>query len=171
MYKCKHCGLEYMTDEAVMCPRCQAPKGKGTNYCPFCGTRIEIGAPQDICMNCGVDMNRYGIKGGGKSKIAAGLLGIFLGNYGVHNFYLGYIKKAIVQLGMVIMGWICYIGSMVSFIASESLYYDDSAIVAGVLGIILFAMLLLGVRIWTFIEGILILCGKINKDGKGRPLN
>lgn len=25
-----------------------------------------------------------------KSKMAAGLLGIFLGSFGVHNFYLGY---------------------------------------------------------------------------------
>ena len=33
-----------------------------------------------------------------KSKIAAGLLGIFLGAFGVHNFYLGYTGKAIAQL-------------------------------------------------------------------------
>lgn len=33
-----------------------------------------------------------------KSKITAGLLGIFLGAFGVHNFYLGYTSKAVVQL-------------------------------------------------------------------------
>ena len=33
-----------------------------------------------------------------KSKLAAGLLGIFLGGLGVHNFYLGYTGKAIAQL-------------------------------------------------------------------------
>lgn len=33
-----------------------------------------------------------------KSKIAAGLLGIFLGALGVHNFYLGYTSKAVAQL-------------------------------------------------------------------------
>jgi TM2 domain-containing membrane protein YozV len=33
-----------------------------------------------------------------KSKIAAGLLGIFLGGLGVHNFYLGYTQKGIIQL-------------------------------------------------------------------------
>lgn len=33
-----------------------------------------------------------------KSKIAAGLLGIFLGGLGVHNFYLGYTGKALAQL-------------------------------------------------------------------------
>lgn len=33
-----------------------------------------------------------------KSKMAAGLLGIFLGSFGVHNFYLGYTGKAVAQL-------------------------------------------------------------------------
>lgn len=33
-----------------------------------------------------------------KSKLVAGLLGIFLGGLGVHNFYLGYNGKAIAQL-------------------------------------------------------------------------
>ena len=33
-----------------------------------------------------------------KSKIAGGLLGIFLGGLGVHNFYLGYTGKAVAQL-------------------------------------------------------------------------
>ena len=33
-----------------------------------------------------------------KSKLAAGLLGIFLGSLGIHNFYLGYTNRALVQL-------------------------------------------------------------------------
>ena len=51
MYKCRHCGLEYMTDEAVMCPRCQAPKGKGTNFCPFCGAPLDEN--DEKCTYCG----------------------------------------------------------------------------------------------------------------------
>ena len=38
-----------------------------------------------------------------KSKIAAGLLGIFLGAFGVHNFYLGYTGKAVAQLLITIL--------------------------------------------------------------------
>ena len=38
-----------------------------------------------------------------KSKIAAGLFGIFLGAFGVHNFYLGYTGKAIAQLLITIL--------------------------------------------------------------------
>ena len=33
-----------------------------------------------------------------KSKLAAGLFGIFLGAFGVHNFYLGYTNKGIAQV-------------------------------------------------------------------------
>ena len=37
-------------------------------------------------------------KGNAKSKIAAGLLGIFLGGLGVHNFYLGNTTRGIIQI-------------------------------------------------------------------------
>ena len=38
-----------------------------------------------------------------KSKIAAGLFGIFLGSLGIHNFYLGYTGKAIAQLLITVL--------------------------------------------------------------------
>lgn len=38
-----------------------------------------------------------------KSKIAAGLFGIFLGVFGVHNFYLGFTGKAVAQLLITIL--------------------------------------------------------------------
>jgi TM2 domain-containing membrane protein YozV len=38
-----------------------------------------------------------------KSKLAAGLLGIFLGAFGVHNFYLGNTGKAVAQLLITIL--------------------------------------------------------------------
>ena len=37
-------------------------------------------------------------KGEAKSKIAAGLLGIFLGGLGIHRFYLGYVGIGIAQI-------------------------------------------------------------------------
>ena len=40
---------------------------------------------------------------GQKSKVAAGLLGIFLGCFGAHNFYLGYTGKAVAQLLITIL--------------------------------------------------------------------
>lgn len=43
-----------------------------------------------------------GVIGGasGKSKVAAGILGIFFGGFGIHNFYLGYTKKAVAQIAV-----------------------------------------------------------------------
>ncbi len=38
-----------------------------------------------------------------KSKMAAGLLGIFLGGWGIHNFYLGNTNKGIIQIIVTIV--------------------------------------------------------------------
>lgn len=42
--------------------------------------------------------------------MAAGLLGIFLGGWGIHNFYLGFTKKAIIQI--IVTVCTCGIGSI-----------------------------------------------------------
>lgn len=51
---------------------------------------------------------------GGKSKITAGLLGIFLGAWGVHRFYLGYTTMGIIQI--VVTFLTCGLGSLWGFI-------------------------------------------------------
>lgn len=44
-----------------------------------------------------------------KSKIAAGLLGIFLGGFGVHRFYLGYTKVGLIQLVLwLVTAWFTF---------------------------------------------------------------
>lgn len=66
-------------------------------YCKNCGKEIEDNV--SFCPNCGAKVERdtqYPQKG--KSQIGAGLLGIFLGSLGIHNFYLGYMTKGIIQL-------------------------------------------------------------------------
>jgi TM2 domain-containing membrane protein YozV len=49
-----------------------------------------------------------------KSKLAAGLFGIFLGGFGVHRFYLGYTTIGIIQIVVTI--FTCGIGSLWGFI-------------------------------------------------------
>lgn len=59
-------------------------------FCSKCGNAINN---EDIkCNKCG-----YQIKKSNK-RIQAGLLGLFLGPLGVHNFYLGDKKKGITQI-------------------------------------------------------------------------
>lgn len=108
---CRHCGQQYVTDEAVMCVKCGVQKGVGGNFCPNCGHPTLAGA--QVCVHCGIQLNMaaYGPKGN-KSKMAAGLLGIFLGSFGVHNFYLGYTGKAVAQL--VITLATCGLGATIS---------------------------------------------------------
>ncbi len=106
-------------------------------FCENCGK--ELNENQDICLNCGKAVKKANNPvAGSKSKIAAGLLGIFLGAFGVHNFYLGYTGKATAQLLITVLS--CFILSIVS-------------------------------EIWGLIEGIMILTGSINTDGKGNPLS
>jgi TM2 domain-containing membrane protein YozV len=72
--------------------------------------------------------------------LTAALLGIFVGAFGIHRFYLGYNTIGIAQL------------------------------VLGVLGIVTCGITTIASAIWGLVEGILILTGSINRDAQGRPL-
>ncbi len=81
-------------------------------FCPNCGTEFKEGA--DVCLNCGKQLNGNSNNSNpnGKSKMAAGLLGIFLGSLGVHNFYLGFTGKAVAQLLITLLT--CGFGAAIS---------------------------------------------------------
>ncbi len=143
MYYCKNCGEPYGTDEAVMCVKCGVPKYSGTNYCHNCANPLQQGAA--VCLTCGVPAQTTMYNQNAKSKVAAGLLGIFLGCFGVHNFYLGYTGKAVTQLVLTIIGFVL------------------SCILIGVLFV-------MATSIWGLMEGIMILCGKIDVDANGVKL-
>lgn len=107
---CKNCGNQ-MDDVAVICVKCGAAKGTGANFCPNCGAQSMPGA--NVCTQCGVALNMAPVAPvgtGQKSKMAAGLLGIFLGAWGIHNFYLGNTTRAIIQILVTIVT--CGVGSL-----------------------------------------------------------
>jgi TM2 domain-containing membrane protein YozV len=76
-----------------------------------------------------------------KSKVLAGVLGIILGGLGVHNFYLGYVKKGLIQLVLGICG---FFTCGITFAISE---------------------------VWGLVEGIMILSGRIDKDSNNTLLS
>ena len=128
---CKNCGNQ-MDPNAAVCVKCGVATGRGANFCQNCGQPLAPGAA--VCTQCGFAVQQAPVYDPAmqKSKLTAGLLGIFLGGLGIHNFYLGYTGKAIAQIFL-------------------SLCFGAGAI-------------------WGFVEGILILCGNINKDANGIPL-
>ena len=67
---CKHCGAE-VQDTAVVCVKCGSATGKPMTDA---GTGVQ------------------------KSRTAYVLLAIFLGGWGIHNFYAGHTTRAAVQL-------------------------------------------------------------------------
>ena len=84
----------------------------------------------------------------GKSKVAAALLAFFLGTLGVHNFYLGYNTRGIIQLVLTILGWFTAIFIVGLFIAGA-------------------------VGLWAFVEFIMILVGAggYDRTAQGAPVN
>lgn len=91
------------------CTNCGAELKEGTAFCPKCGTKVGAKTSSKQTVE-GTVVNNSGAQP--KSKMAAGLLGIFLGAFGVHNFYLGYNGKAVAQLLITILS--CFILSPVS---------------------------------------------------------
>ena len=96
---CRNCGNQ-MDNQAAVCVKCGVPAGQGVNFCPNCGNQTAPGAA--VCTSCGVALAQV-VQGEQKSKMAAGLLGIFLGAWGVHNFYLGNTGRAIAQIIVTIV--------------------------------------------------------------------
>ena len=144
---CRNCGSE-MHEEAVVCVKCGVPKGSGNKFCDKCGAESHPDAV--VCINCGCSFGTPTVNNAQtqnnqpvvdqKSKLIAGLLGIFLGALGVHNFYLGFTKKAVTQLVITLAGsFVCGIGPVVS-------------------------------GVWGLVEGIQILSSNNKTDADGNPL-
>lgn len=135
---CRQCGKEILPNSAV-CTSCGVPAGTGSNFCPNCGAATNSNAI--YCVKCGAPFYQQPAAAGQKSKLAAGLLAFFLGSLGIHNFYLGYTSKAVIQLCVSLIG-----------------------------GVLTCSIATIGVWIWAIVEGVMLLTGSIAVDGKGIPL-
>ena len=135
---CRNCGNE-MDNNAAVCVRCGVAVGGGSSYCPNCGQPTMPGAA--ACTSCGAFLSQPIPAGQQRSRLAAGLLGIFLGSLGIHNFYLGKTNLGLIQILVSLIGGVFTCG-----IATTA------------------------VGIWGLVEGIMILTGSIAEDGRGVPL-
>jgi len=147
--RCRNCGTA-VDEKAVICVHCGVPPSNGRNFCQNCGAATDPNAV--ICVTCGVTLaNRMADAGilqagaGDKSKMAAGILGIVVGGFGVHNFYLGNNGKGVAQLLLTVFGIVL------------------SCVYIGV-------FMVMAAYIWGLIEGVMILTGSIDSDAEGKPL-
>jgi len=116
------------------CPQCGAPKDPSANQCRYCGEKFiaqqDVHLPNNQAPKYAQPIQptypnsqfqpqmqhgqMYGVQPYWpiKNKTVAGLLGIFLGGFGVHKFYLGKIGSGILYL---LFCW-TYIPSFIGFI-------------------------------------------------------
>lgn len=133
---CRNCGSD-VVDQAVICVSCGLAPHAGKNYCQACKTATDPAA--EVCRGCGRRLATSSGEAVG-SKLAAGLLGVFVGGLGIHRFYLGYTGIGLAQLALALGG------------------------------IMTCGVTTIAAHIWGLVEGILILTGSIDRDAQGRPL-
>lgn len=112
-------------------------------FCSYCGK--ELAPHAVVCVGCGASAPEApgaapAVAAAGpntRSRLGAGLLGIFLGSLGVHRFYLGFNGIGLAQLLMTLL----------------------SPLTCGLTWLIAAG--------WGFIEGILILVGVLERDAAG----
>ena len=116
---CPNCGTD--VQDSKFCPNCGAKVGEEVvNENPIKETKSNVDpivleenkttTPLNVVettssnnsnstnQNTTQQTNNFSGEYSTKSKVAAGLFGIFFGAFGVHNFYLGYTGKAVAQL-------------------------------------------------------------------------
>lgn len=108
-------------------------------YCRHCGHELMEGAV--YCTNCAAPVNDVPAHRTGKNRVVVGLMALFLGTLGIHNFYLGFKNKAMTQILVSIVG-----------------------------GLFSCGLATIAVQIWALVESIQIFTGSINADANGVPL-
>lgn len=92
----------------MYCPKCGEELNNDANFCPNCGEKTAEYTNPIFGNQTKVGDDRR------KSKLAAGILGIFLGGFGIHNFYLGFTGKGIAQILLTFL--VCGTGYIWGFI-------------------------------------------------------
>jgi hypothetical protein len=93
---CRNCGKK-LTGAPEICPSCGAKPLVGSSFCPACGAKTSPVA--EFCTKCGAGLGErvYGDISP-KSRLAVTLLAWFLGQLGIHRFYLEKYGTAILML-------------------------------------------------------------------------
>ena len=112
--KCEYCDNEVPVG-AMRCPSCGAMVSQHAQVFVSPQPGPEVVLPVSTAtignMSAQVFSKEPQLVIGQKSKLSFVLLGIFLGEFGMHNFYLGYSGRGIAKLLITVLsfGWLCWI--------------------------------------------------------------
>lgn len=99
---CRNCGTELGYKEDP-CKKCNYKRGFGVDYCPDCGAATEARARK--CTECGATL--FVMRNTKpRSRAVAALLAFLLGMFGIHNFYLGYMRRGLLKAIVSVVGFI-----------------------------------------------------------------
>lgn len=110
-----------------------------------------------------------------KSRLVALLLSIFLGNIGIHDFYVGRIGRGIVKAVISVLSLIMYVFAIIMMISLLATSYDTARIYGDIemipIAVLMVCALLMlfALGIWVIID--IILCATGNfKDKEGKKI-
>lgn len=102
-----------------------------------------------------------------KSRLIAFLLCTFAGYVGAHNFYVGRIRRGIIQLLLIVSSFIVYFCSLLYLVLSN--VDNPDAADAVFVGVFISLIPIMAAAIWIFVDWIMILAGAF-KDKQKRHL-
>ena len=150
------------------CPNCGKELADDSKFCSECGTTItspatvESKVPDTIKTSEDQSVSP-------KSRLAALLFGIFLGSFGVHNFYLGRIIRGVFQVILTVGGFAVYFFALFKTMFNTISNPSPLSMLSILPGLFAFIVMIGGVNIWALVEWILIACGKA-RDKEGRQV-
>jgi TM2 domain-containing membrane protein YozV len=114
----------------MKCPKCGRETQDKTKFCGWCGADMnnpfqtkekpiqpEVMDEKDVKRQQSKETNpNPNPMLEPKSKLVAGLLAIFVGGLGIHNFYLGYTQRGLIQLLLSTIGSLVFVGPIISWL-------------------------------------------------------
>ena len=148
---CSNCGQATNNNNPNTCKRCGAELAEGAAFCGNCGQATNNNTPA-VCKSCGRELSAGSVfcpycgastaqhqtpqpdpaATNQKSRLLAGLLAILLGAFGVHNFYLGFMGKAVTQLILGLLGCTIVISAIWGLIEGILILTQDTTDAAGI---------------------------------------
>ena len=115
----------------MKCEYCDNPVPNGATRCPSCGAAVSpqvMNGQQQVFQQVATPMAQYAenaavppLPAYQQSRLGYILLGFWLGEIGLHNFYAGYIGRGIAQLLITVLSfgflfWISWIWALVEIV-------------------------------------------------------